>query len=188
MIVGVADHNGWAVLVTAGPDGALIDRRRVELVGDGLPSMPYHHEAQGLPLEEALDLVERVRVSAEYHARLALDTLSNEVLWPVQGIAIRECPTLPATVAGRLANYRAQNVADTVMYRNALAGAARELGWTVHWYERKKVIDQACHALGVDDLEPHFLRIRKSVGPPWTQDHKTAMAAAIATAQASQQR
>jgi hypothetical protein len=183
VIVGVADHNGWAVLVTVAGNGQLVDRRRVELVEEGLPVMPYHHDAQGLPLEEALDLVERVRVSAGKHARLALDTLAREVTSRVRGIAgiaIRRCPQIPPTVAGRLANYRAQNVADTVMYRNALAGAGEERGWAVHWYDRKRVIDEACRMLGVADLEPHLLRVRKSVGPPWTQDHKVAMAAAIA--------
>ena len=40
------------------------------------------------------------------------------------GIALRTCPPLPATVAERLSDYRARNVADWVMYRKALAGAA----------------------------------------------------------------
>jgi len=34
--------------------------------------------------------------------------------------------------------------------------------------------------LGVDDLEAHFANLRKSIGPPWGQDHKMAMAAAVA--------
>ena len=37
-IIGVSDHGGWAVLVTVARDGMLLDRRRVELVGEGLPS------------------------------------------------------------------------------------------------------------------------------------------------------
>ncbi len=64
-ILGVSDHGGWAVLVTADRDGALLDRRRVELVDEGLPKLPHHHDAQGLPADEAVALVERVRVSAE---------------------------------------------------------------------------------------------------------------------------
>jgi hypothetical protein len=31
-VIGISDHGGWAVLVTAGADGTLLDRRRVELV------------------------------------------------------------------------------------------------------------------------------------------------------------
>jgi hypothetical protein len=64
-IIGVSDHGGWTVLVTAARDGTLLDRRRVDLVDEGLPKIPYHSEAQRLPLDKAVELVERVRVSAE---------------------------------------------------------------------------------------------------------------------------
>ena len=59
-IIGVSDHGGWAVLVTAAPDGTLLDRRRVELVGEGLPRIPHHNEGQGLQFDEAVELVERI--------------------------------------------------------------------------------------------------------------------------------
>jgi len=181
-VIGVSDHCGWAVLVTVTADGALLDRRRIKLVASDLPKLPHHHEAQKLPLEDALDLIERVRVSAERHAKLALDALAIALSSRILGIAIRECPPLPATIAERLTNYRAQNVADTVMYRMALAGAAQARGWAVHWYQRKKVLDAAGDALHVADLDAHFLNVRQSIGPPWTNDHKVAVAAAIVAA------
>ena len=71
-IIGVSDHGGWEVLVTVEPDGTLLDRR-IELVDAGLLKLPHHHEGQGLPLDKAVELVERVRVSAERHAVPALD-------------------------------------------------------------------------------------------------------------------
>jgi hypothetical protein len=49
-IIGVSDHGGWAVLVTAAGDGTLLDRRRVELVDEDLPKIPHHSEGQVLPL------------------------------------------------------------------------------------------------------------------------------------------
>jgi hypothetical protein len=58
-IIGVSDHGGWAVLVTVARDGTLLDRRRVELVGEGLPKLSHHSEGQGLPLDEAMELVWR---------------------------------------------------------------------------------------------------------------------------------
>ncbi len=70
-IIGVSDHGGWAVLVTVARDGTLLDRRRVELVGEGLPKLPHHSEGQRLPPDEAVKLVERVRVSAERRAVFA---------------------------------------------------------------------------------------------------------------------
>lgn len=178
-IIGVSDHGGWAVLVTAARDGAILDRRRVELVGEGLPKIPHHSEAQRLPIDEAVELVERVRVSAEKHAVLALDGVAKAVP-RILGVALRMCPPLPPTIAECIKDYRAQNNADWVMYRKALASAAEARGWPVHWYDAKKVLGHAAQVLRVKNLDAHFVQVRKAIGPPWNMDHKLAMAAAIA--------
>jgi len=179
-IIGVSDHGGWAVLVTVAGDGTLLDRRRVELGDDDLPKIPHHSEGQALPLDEAVALVERVRVSAERHAKLVLDAVAMTAPGRILGVALRQCPALPPTIAERIKDYRAQNVADWVMYRKALAAAAEARGWPVHWYDAKKVLGVASEALLVENLDAHFAEVRSSFGPPWTRDHKLAMAAAIA--------
>lgn len=181
-VVGVSDHGGWAVLVTATAEGKLLDRRRVELVDANLPKIPHHSEGQNLPLADAVALVERVQTSAARQAKLVLDALAAELPRPIAGIALRQCPPLPPTIAERIQNYRASNVADWVMYRQALAAAAEARDWTVHWYDAKKVFNAASEALGLKDLEAHFLQVRKTIGPPWDKDHKLAMAAALAAA------
>ena len=185
-IIGVSDHGGWAVLVTVAGDGTLLDRRRVELVDEDLPKIPHHSEGQALPLHEAVALVERVRVSAERHAKLGLDAVAMTVPGCILGVALRQCPRLPPTIAERIKDYRAQNVADWVMYRRALAAAAEARGWDVHWFDARKVFDAASAALGIADFDAHFLQLRKSIGPPWSMDHKIAMAGAIVAAKARQ--
>ncbi|MBV8067842.1 MAG: hypothetical protein JO113_07685 [Candidatus Eremiobacteraeota bacterium] len=180
-IVGVSDHGGWAILVTVAHDGTLLDRRRVELVDDSLPALPHHHQGQGLPPEKAVALVERVRASAERHAPRALEAVAKAVP-RVLGVALRTCPQLPPTIPERIKDYRARNVADWVMYRQALASAAEARGWAVYWYDAKTVFEAAGKALRVEDFEAHFLQMRKAMGPPWNNDHKLAMAAAIAAA------
>lgn len=166
-IVGVSDRGGWAILVTVDASGALLDRRRVELVDEGLPKIPHHVEAQRLPLDRAVALVERVRASAERNAVLCLDTLPAK--FEISGIALRRCPALPATIAERITNYKARNNADWVMYREALAAAAEARGWRVFWYDARNFADA---------------RAAKPPGPPWTKDHRIAMAAAIAARKA----
>ena len=189
-IIGISDHGGWAVLVTAAGDGALLDRRRVALVDDDLPKIPHHSEAQRLPIDEAVALVERVRASAERHAKIVLEAVATTLPGRIRilGVALRQCPALPPTIAERIKDYRAQNNADWVMYRQALAAAAEARGWAVHWYDAKKVLDAASEALRsagcIEDLDAHFLQLRKSIGPPWSQDHRVAMAAAIVAARA----
>jgi hypothetical protein len=102
----------------------------------------------------------------------------------ILGVALRTCPQLPPTIAERLKDYRAQNVADWVMYRKALASAAELRGWPVYWFDAKMLLDAASQALGVENLDAHLLQVRRAVGPPWNRDHKLAMAAAIVTAKA----
>ena len=183
-VIGVSDHGGWAILVTAAADGTLLDRRRVELVDDDLPAIPHHHQAQLLPLEEALALIERVRHSAEKHARAALESVSTAVPH-VLGVALRTRPSLPPTTAERIKDHRARNVADWVMYREAIASAAAQRGWPVYWYEAKIVLASAGKALGVGDFDAYFQGLRRRVGAPWNQDHKLAFAAAVVSATAS---
>ncbi len=192
--VGVAENSNSAVLVTvARGGGELLDRRRVDLTDPGLPTHPHHHEgswavgrylntpgAHALSLAEAVALVERVRASAARGAREALDALAAAVPVPIASIAIRACPELPATIEERIADNRAQTIADSVMYREALATAAEARGWFVHWYDRERVFRDAAEALGRQDLDAFLNVMGRSIGPPWQAKHKLAAAAALA--------
>jgi hypothetical protein len=103
----------------------------------------------------------------------------------ILGVALRKCPQLPPTIAERIKDYRAQNVADWVMYRRALASAAEARGRPVYWYDAKRVLGAARQALRVENLDAHFLQVRRAIGPPWDKDHKLAMAAAMVAAPAA---
>ena len=180
VVVGVSDHAGWAVLMTVSDGGVVLDRRRVELVEPGVPVMPYHHDAQGLPPQQAIALVERVRQSALRSSRAGLEALARAIPRKIEGVALRECQRLPESIEERLTNYRAQNVADWVMYRQALAEAARERGWFVAWYDSKRVFADAARALGQTSIHPLLSKTGAALGPPWQKDHKLALAAALA--------
>jgi hypothetical protein len=191
--VGVAEQGSSAVLVTVAPGGELLDRRRIELIDRGLPTHPHHHEgswavgrylsvpgARALSLADAVALVERVRASAARGARESLEALAAAVPVPIAGIAIRACPELPPTTEERIADNRAQTVADSVMYRKALAAAAEARGWSVHWYDRERVFRDAAAALGRKDINAFLSAMGRSIGPPWQARHKLAAAAAFA--------
>jgi hypothetical protein len=165
--------------MTVARDGRVLDRRRVELVAPGLPSLPHHHDAQGLPEPEALALIDRVTKSAETCATAALEDLARCVP-AITAIAIRACPSLPESIIERITDYRAQCVADTVMFRNALANAAHARGWAVHWYDARKVMAEAARAVGRPTIEDLLLQTGAALGRPWRKDHQIAMAAALA--------
>ena len=191
--VGVAEHSNSAVLVTVSPGGELLDRRCIDLTERGLPTHPHHHEgswavgrylntpgARVLSLADAVALVERVRASAARGARESLEALAAAVPVPIVSMAIRACPTLPPTVEERIADHRAQTVADSVMYREALAAAAEARGWSVQWYDRERAFRAAAAALGREDVDGLLSAMGRSVGPPWQAKHKLAAAAALA--------
>ena len=191
--VGVAEHGNTAVLVTIGPGGELLDRRRIDLTDRGLPTHPHHHEgswavgrylrtpgARPMSIADAVALVERVRAAAVNGAREGLEVLAAAVPVPIATIAIRACPPLPPTTEERIADHRAQTIADSVMYREAIAAAAEERNWSVHWYERDEVFRHAAAALGGEDIDAVLHAMGRSIGPPWQAGHKLAAAAAIA--------
>ena len=191
--VGVTEHGNSAVLVTVAPDGALLDRRRINLTDGSLPTHPHHHEgswavgrytdspwAREITLEEAVTLVELVREAAAEGARKSLDELTAAVSMPIKGIALRTCPDLPPTIEERIRDNRAQTVADTVMYREALAVAAEARDWFVHWYDRERVFHEAAAVSGCEDIDAFLLAMGRPFGPPWQAKHKLAAAAAIA--------
>src|SRR5262249_21166211 len=158
----------------------------------GLPTHPHHHEgswavgryldspwARPMTLPDALALVERVRESAARGARASLEALAAAVPVPIGSIALRVCPELPPTAEECIRDNRAQTVADSVMYRQALAAAAEARGWSVHWYDRERVFRDAAAVLGGADVEAWLRAMGKSVGPPWQAKHKLAAAAAL---------
>lgn len=176
--VGVSDHAGRAIFVTVLRSGEAIDRREVPLVAQGLPAMPHHHEGQKLPIDEAVALVARVRASARAHARRALEALAATVDVELEGVALRALPSLPPTVAERIADYRAMCVADWVMYREVIAEAATARGWRVTYFAPARVLDDAAAKLA-RALDPLFDDARARFGPPWRKEHRLAMAGAI---------
>ena len=99
---------------------------------------------------------------------------------PIAAIAIRAHPALPPTIEERIRDNRAQSVADSVMYREALATAAEARGWSVQWYERDRVFEDASEALGGEDVDAILRAMGRSIGPPWQATHKIAAAAALA--------
>lgn len=190
--VGVAEHGNSAILVTVASDGQLLDRRRIDLTSK-VPTHPYHHEgswavgryinsawARKISLPDAVALVERVREAAARGARESLEALAAAVPQPIAHIAIRVCPALPPTTEERIRDTRAANVADSVMYREALATAAKARDWHVHWYERERVFRDAAAKLGDEDIDAFLRAMGRTVGPPWQAKHKLAAAAALA--------
>jgi hypothetical protein len=178
MRLGIADHFGWAVAVTASEDHEVVDRRRIELVEPGVTPAPMHYDSKDLTVDATAQLVDEVRASVTRATAASLDELCAALPSPIVSISLRVWPAdFPEDIAvQRQVPYESR--ADAIMYRQVLAQAAEERDWAVHLYRAKDVEAQAAALLGerADDVL-HGPRAR--LGPPWTKDHRTALAATI---------
>ena len=187
MRLGIAHHLGWAVAVTATSDHVVVDRRRIELLDADLPNAPIHHEGgphemhrTGPPLDDdgLAALVAQVRASAARATATALDDLVAALPAAIVSISVRDWPAdFPVDVAV-LRRVPYESRADSVMYCQVLAEAAGERDWTVHRYDAKKVEADAARVLSADAHDV-LHGPRQRLGPPWSKDHRIALAATV---------
>ena len=178
MRIGIAHHLGWAVAVTASANHEVADRRRIELIEPALPVAPIEHESQPLPDGAAARLVAEIRASVLRATSASLDELAASLPGPVVSVSLRAWPLdFPDDIAvQRRAPYASR--ADSVMYCQVLSECAHARDWEVHLFDAQAVEAQAARVLGArahDVLHGP----RATLGPPWTKDHRIALAATI---------
>jgi hypothetical protein len=175
--VGLFDHFGWAIAVTADDDHEVVDRRRLQLVEPGVTPAPIHYDAAQHDDAALTALLATVRASIRRAASAALDELPSGI----ESISLR---TWPADFPTDLATVRTspwEARADAVMYRQLLAELAEQRGWGVHTYEARSVESQAAVRLG-QRADAVLKDVRARLGAPWTKDHQVALAATVLAA------
>jgi hypothetical protein len=189
MRLGIAHHFGWAVAVAARAHH-VVDRRRIELIEPGMPAAPIHHEGgphlmhrRSAPLDDnaLAALVADVRASVIRATSAALDEIATALPEPIVSLSLRAWPAdFPQDIAvQRRVPYEAR--ADSVMYCQVLAELARDRGWDVYLYNAKSVEAQAARILG-ERADTVLHGPRATLGPPWSKDHRMALAATIVAA------
>ena len=136
MRIGIADHFGWAVAVTASADHKVVDRRRIELVEpDVCAKLRFTTKAT------VSTSPRRLRSSCRYASvgrssdvRRVRRSRNRRSPAPVISISLRALPLdFPDDIAvQRQAPYEAR--ADAIMYRQVLVDLAHARGWDVHFY------------------------------------------------------
>ena len=188
-VISVADHTGWAHLVCVSVQGGVpvvVERRRVSLIEPGLPTLPYEHDTVAMREDDAEALIARVRRSIAACTTRALERVVSELApaCTVVALAIRKppFPRIPSSVRAVHASYQLKCSADGMLYQGALCRAAKRQGLEVRLCQRGEEIDQAAMSLRVppDEVEAFVTRAGRPAGPPWTEEHRRAYAAAIA--------
>ena len=179
--VGIADHFGWAIAVSSSDEYDVLDRRRIALVEPGVTDAPIHYESKHLDVAATTTLVAEWRASVQRATASALDELAAEVPGTIESVSLRSLPSkFPDDVETMMRTpYEAR--ADAVMYRQVLVELVEARGWSVHFYEAKSVLAAAAVVLG-DRTDAVLDGPRASLGPPWTKDHRVALAATVLAA------
>ncbi len=147
-----------------------------------MPTAPVEHEAGPLDDDDAARMVAEVRASALRATSASLDLLAASLPGPVASLSLRAWPLdFPDSIAVQRRPPHASR-ADSVMYCQVIAECAHARGWKVHLFDAKDVEAQAARILGQragDVLHGP----RATLGPPWTRDHRIALAATIVAEQ-----
>ena len=164
--------------MTASADHEVVDRRRIELIEPGISPAPIHYESRRLDVAATAALVAKARASVVRATSAALDEIATALPTPIRSISLRAWPLdFPDDIAvQRRSPYEAR--ADAIMYRRELAELAHARDWDVHLYDAKAVEDQAVRVLA-ERADQVLHGPRAAMGPPWTKDHRVALAATI---------
>jgi hypothetical protein len=100
---------------------------------------------------------------------------------PIVSISLRAWPDgFPQDISIlRRAPYESR--ADSVMYCQVLAELACARGWAVHHYTARSVEADAARIRG-EQAAKVLHGPRAALGPPWTKDHRMALAATVVAA------
>ena len=192
--IGVRVHSGWGALIAvAGQNGAqeIIERQKVVITDPKKPGavQPYHYvEEMELPAAERH--LSQCAIDSKRLAREAVGHISAELRnrgYALAGAAIllssaRPLPPLDAI----LASHALIHTAEGEFFRQAFRHAFESLGVPVIGIRERELDERSQKAFGklAAQIRKNINGMGRILGPPWTQDEKTAaLAAAIALAE-----
>jgi hypothetical protein len=187
--IGVRMHSGWGALVAVSNDGgklSVVDRRRIDVIDEKKSTgkkQPYHF-AKNLALDAAEKYIADCAVDSERLASESIRSLMDELRvgdYAVKACAVvlasgRALPSLPEI----LASHPLIHTAEGEFFRRAVWNACEKLKIQVSGVRERDLETQAKSVLGKSAAAAvkKISQMGKSIGPPWTQDHKSAALAA----------
>ncbi len=191
--ISVRVHSGWGALVgVAGEPGAeeVVERSRVEIVDAKIPgvSQPYHFAERlcaSKSLSEAQAHVDRCAASS---GRLALTAIQQVVQraeergFHVIGAVVLLSSARPLPEFAKvLASHALIHTAEGEFFRTAFRDAFRQLKIPVSGIPDRDLDEHANAAFGkrAASVRNTIAALGRALGPPWTQDQKSAALAAM---------
>ena len=185
---GVQMHSGWGVLVAvSGAPHAIeiLARRRIVTADAEMPGaiQPYHY-AMNLKLPESNKHLANCAATSTRLAVAAIGDLVAELNarhFHIAGSAVllaagRSLPPLEKI----LASHPLIHTAEGEFFRNTVSRACEDLQISVTAIRQRELDERAKAAFGnaASRVQGSIASLGKTIGPPWTKDHKTAALAA----------
>ena len=176
------------LVAVAGQPGEIqvLFRGRIELLplDKSVPRFVYH-EAAELTLSRAAALVKRVREASQSAARRAIKDALRDL--DSRGVEAAACGVLsgstavPDDLSRILRSHPLIHAAEGALFQQALVSAGESCGLAVTMVREREVWLRAAAAWGRAELalRKELDALRKSVGAPWSADHKAAAAMAL---------
>lgn len=186
--MGVRMHSGWGALVVVSNDSGrvgVIVRERIEVIDEhaGGRKQPYHC-AKTMALGAAGKYLERCAAESQRQAAESIRRLTEDL--QRRGYRLVNCAVL--TASGRelpsldriLAAHPLIHTAEGEFFRNAICLACEGMKIAVTRVRERDVEREAKAALGksTTGAMKQIANAGKTLGSPWTQDHKKAALAA----------
>jgi hypothetical protein len=165
VVLGFRAHSGWAVAVAVRGAPLVMERRRIVTAK---VKQPYH-AAEPLAFPKAEALIRECRKTSVGMAMEAIRPMIAAHAPACAAVLVGRSLTLPP-LESILRSHAMIHTAEGVFYREILVEACGALGLRV-----ERVAEKA--------LEAEMGRVNglgRTLGPPWTQDHKLATLAALA--------
>jgi hypothetical protein len=187
--IGISVHSGWGALVAVTADGnglKVLHRARVEITGNEIPGwkQPYHH-AENLSLPEAQRHIGNCARASSQLAVRALSEIAERLRaakFRVMGSAILLASARPLPdLASILKAHPLIHTAEGEFFRRIFWDACCEVEIPSAGFRMRDLSAQAAAILGraaSAKLQRDIQTLGKSIGPPWTSDHKNAALAA----------
>lgn len=187
--IGVRMHSGWGVLVVVCGDAIsveVVDRRRIVTTNAGIPgaNQPYHHAAN-LAFPESERYLANCRAVSERLAFAAVAEVIRELdqrHYQIVGCAVLLASGHPLPSLSKiLSSHPLIHTAEGEFFRHAVGKACEHLKIAVTAIRERELDERAKTAFGnvANHVQRRISRLGRSIGPPWTKDHKTAALAAL---------
>lgn len=185
-VLGFRPHTYWtAVAAVAGPADAprVLERRRLTFAGPG-EGFVYHRAADGDPARAAA-LIAAARATQQAAAvreigQLLMDLQRRDIAVRV-AVTAASTAKLPERLEDVLSTHSRIHAAEGTFAREVIAAACETLKLTVHRVVERELAALAADHLGtgVPALAARLKAMGAGLGPPWSEDFKLCVQAAM---------